>query len=63
MSNSSRPHRLQPGSPVYGILQARALEWGAIAFIQLHRGLKKKEFKIREDRKEIVEEKESMKKT
>ena len=26
-----------PGSPVPGILQARTLEWGAIAFSRLHR--------------------------
>ena len=31
MSDSSRPHGL-PGSSVYGIFQARVLEWGAIAF-------------------------------
>ena len=33
MSDSVRPHRLQPnGSPVPGILQARTLEWVAISF-------------------------------
>ena len=33
MSDSVGPHRRgPPGSPVPGILQARALEWGAIAF-------------------------------
>ena len=30
VSNSSRPHG--PGSSIHGIFQARALEWGAIAF-------------------------------
>ena len=33
MSDSVRPHRRQPTRlPVPGILQARTLEWGAIAF-------------------------------
>ena len=33
MSDSLRPHGLQPTRlSVHGILQARALEWGAIAF-------------------------------
>ena len=33
MSDSVRPHRRQPpGSPVPGILQAKTLEWVAIAF-------------------------------
>ena len=33
MSNSVRPHRWQPtGSSIPGILQARTLEWVAIAF-------------------------------
>ena len=33
VSDSSRPHGLQPTRlPVPGILQARVLEWGAIAF-------------------------------
>ena len=33
MSDSLRPHGLQPtGSSVCGIFQARVLEWGAIAF-------------------------------
>ena len=43
MSNSSRPHGLQPtGSSVHGIFQARVLEWVAIAFstIQGHIGTK-----------------------
>ena len=33
VSDSVQPHRLQPTRlPVPGILQARVLEWGAIAF-------------------------------
>ena len=32
MSDSVRPHRQPPGSPVPGILQARTLEWVAISF-------------------------------
>ena len=32
MSNSYRPHGLQPTRLVHGIFQARVLEWGAIAF-------------------------------
>ena len=33
VSDSSQPHGLQPrGSSVPGILQARVLEWGAVAF-------------------------------
>ena len=33
MSDSVGPHRRgPPGSPFPGILQARALEWGAVAF-------------------------------
>ena len=36
MSNSSRPHGLQPtGSSVHGIFQARVLEWVAIAFSRI----------------------------
>ena len=33
MSNPQRPHGLQPtSSSAHGIVQARVLEWGAIAF-------------------------------
>ena len=33
MSDPQRPHGLcLPGSSVHGIFQARALEWGAVAF-------------------------------
>ena len=32
VSDSVWPHRLQPGSAVPGILQARTLEWVAISF-------------------------------
>ena len=37
MSNSVRPHRRSPpGSTIPGILQARTLEWVAIAFSHFH---------------------------
>ena len=32
-----------PGSPVYGIFQARVLEWGAIAFSEYYSAIKKNE--------------------
>ena len=32
MSNSLWPHRLQPGSSVHGISQARILEWVAMSY-------------------------------
>ena len=36
MSDPQRPHGLSlPGSSVYGIFQARVLEWGAIAFSEV----------------------------
>ena len=39
MSNSSRPHGLQPTRPsVHGILQARVLEWVAVDFSTLLTG-------------------------
>ena len=34
VSNSLRPHGLQPGSSVHGILQTRILEWVAIPFLR-----------------------------
>ena len=42
MSDSVRPHRWQPTRlPIPGILQARTLEWGAIAFSVIITGMQK----------------------
>ena len=37
MSDSLRPHGLQPTRLLHGVFQARVLEWGAVAFSILTR--------------------------